>query len=339
MSGRDGFNKRPMGRVVKEAPVELDLSTNVAISKALAPTPENFKHMIRFVCERKYWSQHFYATLLNIPHDQIIRILKGLEVPKGAVARLIWLFYILDVAPAFINEPAFIIAWGQTEVELPRWADKKKAGVTIREVLAGTKLMSKAELKRRCAEKGVIIEERSIRTVTEQLNYRFGTNIKSRRGHHLFKPTGIWMNVDWKKRTSVIAKQYGISASRVQHVKTKLRRLPKNKVLQALVAAGRSPEVYDDLMRRHRHFPKSSQTKPVAAPKAESSPESLAPSPQSISETGNTSENRMDVCAEIACQSPLSGPSADCSTSQSSSHTAPKSEGDPGKEVSEQGSP
>ncbi len=273
-------------------PTPVDNTTAKAIGKALYPTKEEFSKMITTLLARKVWSPHFYAQLLNIPLKDLKRIIAQTLEPSGALARLIWTYYIYDTAPNHLANPTFIMSWGRSSIALPK--DRTNEREVIKQVMSTKTRLDVNTIKKLCNNEGVVTDSKTVQNVARFLNYKLG---KAKREQRILKADSVWMNCDWSESNKQIAARYGMCESVVSLNRNKLRRFKRAELLEAFRGAGRTEKDVEALLYcRVKVLRASRKAEPVAVPATEHP----VPSPQNISVPGNTSESQTDVCESNA---------------------------------------
>lgn len=165
----------------------------------------------------------------------------------GPTAKLIWLFYILDVAPELAMDPVHIATWGKVKHKI----QKSRMRMTKEEVAAAIAWIqnwpNEPDCDGRKLTSGRIVKKLNCTSGTASrlarlAGYRLANGKKklyrAKRKPYWISPTGIWMNQNWNYTDKEIAARSKTYWHTVYNVRRKFLVMPKTRLINHIKACG-----------------------------------------------------------------------------------------------------
>lgn len=265
MKAQRNFTITPEGVPAHEIRLKvLDTDLLKRLNAALRPTPQEVAGMIQHLMLTKKWSAGFLGAMLHLTTKEFHACQFGLKRSPDQRARLIWLLYMMDTAPAKAFSLIHYAAWGRVKATLPHYVKpiteerhKEIYAEIVACVKSGYKLHPKHKTKKEIAKLyGVSYDVAYALCRRAKYSGRDARKRTYRRKtipFHL-RPESIWMYTDWRNSSAEIARQAGIDVSSVNHIKDRFRRLHKPLLRKQILACGSKLEFFEPILNPPREY-------------------------------------------------------------------------------------
>ncbi len=208
-----------------------------ALRRRMRPTREEVATWLQTIRQRKNWSKSFLAAVLCIDDMELRDYEIGRIECPDPIKFLIWLYMMMDSAPAVAFDIQHQVTWGKVAPTVAntyvKLTPERRAEIVneLKAIVAANYKKYPYKITIFDMTQRYNISRDMAKVLAREAGYKPKGGkpalYKRKRPLHSLKPDSIWMNIDWRMRDKEIAEKHQLNCHTVVYARNRFRKIPK----------------------------------------------------------------------------------------------------------------